>query len=251
MLYDGRSAIAEVLGKDPETDLAVLKITLDDLSSASFGRSESLQVGDPILAIGNPYGFGQSVSAGIVSAKGRYGLNRNQYENFIQTDAAVNIGSSGGALINSNGQVVGINTTIFSLTGEFNGISLAIPIETVKKVTEDIIEHGFVVRGWLGIEVNIQTDQSFDHGKPVKKVVVDKIIPGSPAEMYGIKPGDNIVSFNNKRLSRYPRSLLAITNLKPNNNAKIVILRNSEHRVLNIPLGTKPTTIKAVTINHY
>ncbi|MCY4044481.1 MAG: trypsin-like peptidase domain-containing protein [Cellvibrionales bacterium] len=251
MLFDGRKAVADVLGKDPETDLAILKITLDDLTSATLGRSDTIQVGDAVLAIGNPYGFGQSVSAGIVSAKGRYGLNRNQYENFIQTDAALNIGSSGGALINDKGQVVGINTTIFSLTGEFNGISLAIPIETVQKVTKDIIEHGFVIRGWLGIDVRIQTDQSFDHGKSVKKVIVDNVVPGSPAEMYGIKVGDSLISFNNKRLSKQPRSLLAITNLKPNDNAKIVILRGSEHRVLNIPLGTKPTSEKPIRVNHY
>ncbi len=198
LLADGTTVTANVLGADPDTDLAVLTIDVKNLPSVVIRDSSNLQVGDVVLAIGNPFGFGQTVTQGIISATGRNRLGINTFENFIQTDAAINPGNSGGALINAYGELVGINTAIFSKSGGSQGIGFAIPIRLARDVMTQIIQHGRVIRGWLGLEVqNIspQLAESFGLSDQIG-VLVAGIVRHSPAHTAGIQPGDIILSFD-------------------------------------------------------
>jgi serine protease DegS len=194
VLSDGRTLKAELAGTDPDTDLAVIRTRASDLPAITVGDSDRLRVGDVVLAIGNPYGVGQTVTMGIVGATGRSHLGINTFENFIQTDAAINPGNSGGALINAHGELVGINTAIFSRTGGSDGIGFAIPISLAKGVMDQIVNQGRVVRGWLGIagqDITAELAESFGLSR-VEGVVVSAVLEGGPADLAGLEPGDII-----------------------------------------------------------
>lgn len=197
-LADGRSEAARVVGTDPETDIAVLKISLKQLPVMPLGRSDELRVGDVVLAIGNPYGLSQTVTQGIVSATGRGQLGLSTFENFIQTDAAINLGNSGGALINARGELVGINTAVLAQELGTEGIGFAIPVNLVRGVLEQIIRYGHVKRGWFGVDSqDLSSDEAAEMGLGgVAGIIVNTVTPGSPAERAGLLPGDVIVRLN-------------------------------------------------------
>ncbi|MCA9458840.1 MAG: trypsin-like peptidase domain-containing protein, partial [Nitrospira sp.] len=191
-LTDGRKIKAQVIGSDPETDLAVLKVDLEDLPAITFGQSRQAQVGDVVLAVGNPFGVGQSVTMGIIGALGRTQVGINVFEEFIQTDAAINPGNSGGALTDTSGNLIGINTAIYSRSGGSLGIGFAIPVHVVKEIMEQIIQSGGVVRGWLGVSMQDMTTEladSFGLDK-VEGALVGGVLKDGPADKAGIKPGD-------------------------------------------------------------
>ncbi|WP_309544660.1 trypsin-like peptidase domain-containing protein [Alkalilimnicola ehrlichii] len=216
MLNDGRTADARLIGADPETDLAVLAIELDNLPSITLGHSDALRVGDVVLAIGNPFGVGQTVTQGIVSATGRSQLGLSTFENFIQTDAAINPGNSGGALINARGELVGINTAIFSRSGGSHGIGFAIPAELAREVLISIIEHGRVIRGWVGIEVQPLTmplAESFGLDSDAG-VIVAGVLRNGPADQAGLRPGDVIHTIDDTPVDN-AQSLLRLITARP------------------------------------
>ena len=241
-LRDDRNMETVIVGSDPETDLAVLKIDLDKIPSISLGQSENLKVGDVVLAIGNPFGVGQTVTMGIVSAIGRDSLGINTYENFIQTDAAINPGNSGGALINAYGHLIGINTAIFSRTGGSQGIGFAIPAATAIDVLQQIIEHGRVVRGWLGIEVqDLTPDLAESFGiKNAAGVIVAGILRNGPAAQAGLQPGDIMTRINGQPVRDTKEVLNTIAKIHPNNTVKIDILRRGEEQTLEGKVGQRP-----------
>ncbi len=199
-LHDGRSAQARLIGSDPDTDLALLQVTLDELPAITFGHSSSLQVGDVALAIGNPFGVGQTVTMGIISATNRSQLGISNQENFIQTDAAINPGNSGGALIDAHGNLIGINTAIFSKTGASHGIGFAIPVTTAQHVMEQLIEHGKVLRGWIGVEMqNLTPELADSFGVPTTHgAIIAGIYRNGPAAKAGLTPGDIITHVDGK-----------------------------------------------------
>lgn len=216
-LADGRSTDAEVVGTDPETDLAVLRIRMNELPVITLGRSEEARVGDVVLAIGNPFGVGQTVTQGIVSATGRSQLGLSTFENFIQTDAAINPGNSGGALINARGDMVGLNTAIFSGSGGSHGIGFAIPAELAQGVMESIIETGRVVRGWAGVEVQNLTRQlaeSFELDRP-RGVLVAGVMRDGPADRAGLRPGDLILAIEGEEIGNAQDLLRLVTEQAP------------------------------------
>ena len=227
-LRDGRTASASVIGKDPETDLAVLKLDLENLPAITVGQSEGLRIGDVVLAIGNPFGFGQTVTMGIVSATGRTKLGINTFENFIQTDAAINPGNSGGALIDANGNLVGINTAIYSRSGGSQGIGFAIPVSLAQNVLQDIIQHGRALRGWLGIEARAITPElARSLGLlDTRGVLVVGILRDGPAHQAGLQPGDVILTIDDKTIAEAGDALLAISSRKPGSRIKLHITRN-------------------------
>jgi len=227
LLRDGRSAVARLIGSDPETDLAILQIPLSNLPSITLGHSEHLRVGDMVLAIGNPFGVGQTVTMGIVSATGRNRLGINTFENFIQTDAAINPGNSGGALVNLAGELVGINTAIFSRSGGSQGIGFAIPGQLATDVMRQIIEQGRVVRGWLGIEAQDLTEElaatlGVTGGRGV---VVTSLLREGPAYQAGIQPGDLLTLIEGEAIINTRAVLDRVTRLKPGTQVRITGLR--------------------------
>jgi serine protease DegS len=227
-LPDGRGADAVVVGIDPETDLAVLRVELADVPVITIGESEHLRVGDVVLAIGNPFGVGQTVTMGIVSATGRKQLGINTFENFIQTDAAINPGNSGGALINPYGELIGINTAIFSRTGGSQGIGFAIPVSIARDVMQQIVEHGRVIRGWLGIEAQEVTEELAESFglREVKGVLVAGVLRNSPAERAGLRPGDIITSIQGAGVNDTIGVLNAIAQHRPGTRIEVEGLRN-------------------------
>ncbi len=229
-LRDGRTASADIVGTDPDTDLAILKIETPQLQSITLGHSRQLRVGDVVLAIGNPFGVGQTVTSGIVSATGRDMLGINTYENFIQTDAAINPGNSGGALITANGNLVGINTAIFSRSGGSQGIGFAIPIDLARDVMQQIIEHGEVVRGWLGVAIqNITEDlaESFEL-ESLEGVIISNIIRNGPADQAGLTRGDVITQINGATVKNVRTALNLISQAKPGTTVKIHGIRQGK-----------------------
>lgn len=241
-LADGRSAAAKVVGTDPETDLAVIKIDLHDLPAITLGHPDDAQVGDVVLAIGNPFGVGQTVTMGIVSALGRNNLTENAFQNFIQTDAAINPGNSGGALVDVNGNLLGINTAIYSQTGGSVGIGFATPISTVKTVMESIIKQGQVVRGWIGVEpqdITPELAESFGI-KQHSGAIIAGVIRGGPADKAGMKPGDILVSIEGKPVRGTMEMLNLIAQLTPGEKAKITVLRNNQEPTLQVLIGKRP-----------
>lgn len=227
VLTDGRHVQGQIVGTDPETDLAVLEIELDDLPAIIVGRSDKLQVGDVVLAIGNPFGVGKTVTQGIVSATGRNQLGINTIEDFIQTDAAINPGNSGGALINAYGELVGINTVIFSKSGGSQGIGFAIPAALAQDVMTQIIENGQVIRGWLGVEVqdiNPQLAESFGLQDP-NGVAIAGVVSNSPADRAGLEPGDIIVRLDGEAVANAREALHAIAHHHPGGTLHIAGLR--------------------------
>ena len=242
ILNDSRKAIAKVIGTDPDTDLAILKIELDKLPVIVLGNSESLQVGDPVLAIGNPFGVGQTVTGGIVSALGRNQLGINTFENFIQTDAAINPGNSGGALVDVNGTLMGINTAIYSRSGGSMGIGFAIPVSTAKQVLEDIVKDGQVTRGWIGVEpqeINPELAETINV-KVKSGVIITGVLQNGPAAQAGIQPGDVIVAVNGKAISTVAELLGAVAGLKPGIAAPVSVLRKDGKTELAVTPSKRP-----------
>ncbi len=241
-LADGKKLLAKVVGNDPETDLAVLRVSSENLPSISFGSSEALRVGDIVLAIGNPFGVGQTVTSGIVSALGRTGLGINTFENFIQTDAAINPGNSGGALIDAQGNLVGINTAIFSRSGGSTGIGFAIPVSTAKMVLEQIVKNGSVTRGWIGVEVQEITPplaESFRLGG-TRGALVAYVLPGSPAARAGVKQGDVLVEVQGRPVADPAGMLNLIAALAPGQSAKLKLRRQGQDVDASITVGRRP-----------
>jgi serine protease DegS len=223
LLADGRTIDATVVGTDADTDIAVLHINLQNLPAIVIGDSKRLRVGDVALAIGNPFGVGQTVTFGIISATGRDHLGINAFEDFIQTDAAINPGNSGGALINASGELIGINSAIYSRTGGSQGIGFAIPINMAKGVMTQIIEHGHVERGWLGIEAQDLTGQLAETFglKDTRGVLISGVLRGGPADQAGIQPGDVITSINGKPVSDASESMKIISRQKPDTEIEL------------------------------
>ena len=247
VLNDSRRARAKVIGTDPDSDLAVLKIELDQLPTIVLGNSESLQVGDQVLAIGNPFGVGQTVTSGIVSALGRNQLGINTFENFIQTDAAINPGNSGGALVDTNGNLLGINTAIYSRSGGSMGIGFAIPVATAKLVLEGIVKDGQVTRGWIGVEPNeLSPELAETFGVKAKEgVIITGVLQNGPAATAGIKPGDVIVAVADKSVSNVSELLTNVAALKPGTASTFSVLRRDEKIALNVTPGVRPKPRRA------
>ncbi|MDR6502815.1 Do family serine endopeptidase [Burkholderia sp. DN3021] len=241
-LADGRTATAKVIGSDPETDLAVLKINMTNLPTITLGRSDQSRVGDVVLAIGNPFGVGQTVTMGIISALGRNHLGINTFENFIQTDAPINPGNSGGALVDVNGNLLGINTAIYSRSGGSLGIGFAIPVSTARTVLESIITTGSVTRGWIGVEpqdVTPEIAESF--GLQQKSgAIVAGVLQGGPADKAGIKPGDILVTVNGEEITDTTKLLNVVAQIKPGTPTKVHVVRKGKEFDVNVVIGKRP-----------
>jgi len=242
-LSDGRHAKAHVIGSDPDTDLAVIKIDLPGtLPTITFGHSDHLHVGDIVLAVGNPFGVGETVTMGIVSALKRNHLGLNTFENFIQTDAAINPGNSGGALVDVNGNLVGINSAIYSPSGGSLGIGFAIPVSTAKHVMEQIIQHGSVTRGWIGVAVQELTPQLADSFKlgNVQGVLIADVFHNGPADRAGIRPGDILTMVNDKQVTDSASMLQSIAALQPGKTAVLKVVRNQSEIAVKVLIGKRP-----------
>jgi len=240
-LNDGRSAEAQLVGTDPDTDLAVLKIELDNLPEVKIANLKKLKIGDVVLAIGYPFRIGQTVTQGIISATGRNQVSQNTYENFLQTDAAINPGNSGGSLINTEGEIVGINSLIYTETGNFNGIGFAIPIDLVSDVMKQITENGYVIRGWLGVEgqnVPLQTLQSID--LQVQGVLITGVDEGGPGHKAGLEVGDIITHINQIDIKDTADVLDMIAAGRPGDNFRIDGLRERQSFSVDAVLGQRP-----------
>lgn len=242
VLTDGRKAPAKIVGLDPETDLAVIKINLDKLPVIVLGQSELARVGDVVLAIGNPFGVGQTVTMGIISALGRNNLHINSFENFIQTDAAINFGNSGGALVDTRGNLIGINTAIYSQSGGSVGIGFAIPVSTAKTVMEAIIKDGHVVRGWIGVEtqdITPELAQSFNLQRSSGAIIAG-VVRNGPADKAGIVPGDILLTVQGKPVGDTTEMLNLIAQLPPGEKAKMTVLRKNREAALDVMVGKRP-----------
>ena len=245
ILNDTRKAKARVIGTDPDTDLAILKIDLDKLPAIVLGDSDTLQVGDPVLAIGNPFGVGQTVTGGIVSALGRNQLGINTFENFIQTDAAINPGNSGGALVDVNGNLMGINTAIYSRSGGSMGIGFAIPVSTAKQVLDGIVKDGQVTRGWIGVEpqnLNAELAETFNIKPDAVKaggVIITGVLQNGPAAQAGVQPGDVITAVKGKPVGNVSQLLTAVAALKPGTPAPLTVLRAGNQSDLAVTPGVR------------
>ncbi len=241
--YDGRKTKARLVGADPESDLAVLKVITDTpLSPITLAPPESLRIGDVVLAIGNPFGVGQTVTSGIVSALGRTHLGINTFENFIQTDAAINPGNSGGALVDTNGRLVGINTAIYSQSGGSMGIGFAIPVSLAKSVMEQIIKTGSVTRGWIGVEVQDLTPElSESFGvKLGQGALIAGVMRNSPADKAGIKPGDVLLAVGGQPVKDAQVMLDLIAALTPGMPARFTLVRTGKSQDVTVTIGRRP-----------
>lgn len=242
VLNDSRRARAKVIGTDPETDLAILKVSLDRLPVITLGNSDALQVGDQVLAIGNPFGVGQTVTGGIVSALGRNQLGINTFENFIQTDAAINPGNSGGALVDVNGHLMGINTAIYSRSGGSMGIGFAIPVSTAKIVLESIVKDGVVTRGWIGVEpADLSPELMETFGVKAKRgVLITGVLQNGPAAQSGMRPGDVVTDVGGKNVTNVSELLTNVAGLKPGTPAKFKVQRRDDTVELTVTPGKRP-----------
>jgi serine protease DegQ len=241
-LADGRKGVARLVGTDPETDLAVIKVEMKNLPAITLAQIDQARVGDVVLAIGNPFGVGQTVTMGIISALGRNHLGINTFENFIQTDAAINPGNSGGALVDANGNLLGINTAIYSRSGGSLGIGFAIPVTTVKTVLEEIIKTGQVTRGWIGVEpqdITPELAQGFGLGEKSGTIIAG-VLKGGPADKAGVRPGDILIAVNGKPISDTTEMLNSIAQLTPGKPAKLTVLRKRQETNLEITVGKRP-----------
>ncbi len=245
-LADGRKARAHVIGSDPETDLAVIKIDLPgSLPAITFGHPENAHVGDIVLAIGNPFGVGETVTMGIISALKRDHLGLNTFENFIQTDAAINPGNSGGALVDTNGNLVGINSAIYSPNGGSLGIGFAIPATIAKKTMEQIMQYGSVTRGWIGagIQEVSPDDATFSSGH-TRGVLITEVLRNSPAELAGIKAGDVLIAIDSKPINDWSAMLDTIANLPPGKIVPVKVVRNGKEIALPVKIGKRPKPVE-------
>ncbi|STR44991.1 Do family serine endopeptidase [Iodobacter fluviatilis] len=241
-LSDGRTATAKLIGADPDTDLAVIKIELDRLPAITFADASKAEIGDVVLAIGNPFGVGQTVTMGIISALGRSELGINTFENFIQTDAPINPGNSGGALIDTKGNLVGINTAIYSRTGGSLGIGFAIPASTIRQIMDALIKDGSVTRGWLGVEMQEVTPElaaSFRLDE-AKGALIAGVVRGGPADRAGLKPGDVLLKIGGSEVRNASGMLNLIAAFKPDEEVEMEIFRRGKPVVLPVKLGKRP-----------
>lgn len=246
VLPDGRKAAAKMVGTDPETDLAVVRIEMDKLPVVALGQVEQAKVGDVVLAIGNPFGVGQTVTMGIISALGRNNLHINHFENFIQTDAAINFGNSGGALIDTQGNLLGINSAIYSQTGGSVGIGFAIPVSTARSVLDAIIKDGHVVRGWIGVEsqeITPELAHSFGLDRDSGAIIAG-VVRNGPADKAGMKPGDILLSVDGKPVKDTNEMLNLIAQLSPGGQSTMRILRKSRESDLQLTVGKRPPAKK-------
>jgi Do/DeqQ family serine protease len=242
-LQDGRKAKAKIIGTDPDSDLAVIRIETDNLPTLPFKTSGN-QVGDVVLAIGNPFGVGQTVTQGIISALGRNGLGINTYEDFIQTDAAINPGNSGGALIDVGGNLVGINSAIYSRSGGSMGIGFAIPAKLAQQVMMEIIQHGQVIRGWMGVEVrptsgDFNADGSLNN-KVSEGAFIAGVVRGGPAAGGGIEPGDVVTSIDGQKITDSGQFITRVGAIKPGTKVKLIVKRGNREIELAVTIGTRP-----------
>ena len=244
-LTDGRQARARLIGTDPETDLAVLKVPLERLPVMALGEATSLQVGDAVLAIGNPFNVGQTVTSGIVSALGRRGLGLSTFENFIQTDAAINPGNSGGALVDALGNLVGINTAIFTRSGGSQGIGFAIPVDTARQVMESLVRDGTVRRGWIGVEPRDLTPEvAASIGVPVQEgVLVTGVLAGGPAAQAGLRPGDVVMKVGPRTVVNTAQLLAAVAALPPDSDTTLGLQRGSQALDVTVHVALRPKAV--------
>ncbi|MDI1309143.1 MAG: Do family serine endopeptidase [Methylotenera sp.] len=244
-LADGRKMSAKVVGTDPETDLALIKIEADNLPAITFASSDTLAVGDVVLAIGNPFGVGQTVTQGIISALGRNHLGINTFENFIQTDASINPGNSGGALINTDGNLVGINSAIYSRSGGSMGIGFAIPATLARQVMDQIVSQGNVTRGWIGIEAQDITPELAESFKlpAAEGALIAGVLKNSPAEKAGLHAGDVLLTIDNKPIADTSTMLTLIAALTPNKKVTFKIARAEERLNIAVMIGKRPKPI--------
>ena len=241
-LNDGRQVKARQVGADPESDLAVLKVDLKNLPAVTFGRPEQVNVGDVVLAIGNPFGVGQTVTMGIVSGLGRSHLGINTFENFIQTDAAINPGNSGGALVDTQGNLIGVNTLIFSRTGGSMGIGFAIPVSLARQVMEQIIQTGSVTRGWIGVEVQDMTPELAESFKltNIRGVLIAGVVRPGPADKAGVKPGDILLEVDGKSVPDSSAMLNVVAAIEPAKTATLKLVRNGNEFTVKLTVGKRP-----------
>ena len=243
VLADGRRANARVIGADPESDLAVLKIDLPDLPVMTPSDSDRIEVGDRVLAIGNPFGVGQTVTSGIVSALGRDQLGINTFENFIQTDAAINPGNSGGALTDEQGRLLGINTAIYSRSGGSLGIGFAIPVNVARQALQDIVQNGRVVRGWIGVESTALTPELAENlgAASAQGVIITGVLNGGPAARAGMRPGDVVTLINGRPVRTVAELRAGITALRPGTAATFTALRQGQNVEMQLVPGLRPS----------
>jgi serine protease DegQ len=241
-LSDGRQVQARLVGTDPETDIAVLKIALDKLPAIPLGDAASLAVGDAVLAIGNPFNVGQTVTSGIVSALGRNQLGINTFENFIQTDAAINPGNSGGALVDADGRLIGINTAIFSRSGGSLGIGFAIPVDVARQVASAILENGAVARGWIGVQTRELTPELAEALKlgDAKGVLIGGVVADAPAARAGIKPGDVLTRIGDQAVATPAELLASVAALKPRSQVEVGVQRAGRPLSFQLAVGQRP-----------
>ena len=241
-LVDGRNAKAKIIGSDPESDLAVLKIDLENLPSITIGNSESAKIGDIVLAFGNPFAVGQTVTMGIIGAKGRSQVGINTFENFIQTDAAINPGNSGGALTDTAGNLIGINTAIWSRTGGSLGIGFAIPVSAAIQIMKQIIETGSVTRGWLGVSMHDVTPELVESLKLKKLggILITGVLKDGPADQAGIKPGDILQAVDGDEISNSAEVLNLVAALPPGRTVLLTIIRSQSEKSFKVTVGKRP-----------
>ena len=240
-LHDGRTVAGKIVGADPDTDLAVVRVNAPGLTAITFGQSEQARVGDLVLAIGDPFSVGQTVTMGIISAVGREIAPANPFGRFIQTDAAINPGNSGGALVDTNGNLIGINTLIFSRSGGYQGIGFAIPVSLAKRVMEQIIETGSVTRGWFGVDVaDISPELAESLGlKGTRGAIVGAIERGSPAEKGGVRLGDVIVAINGRAVPDVSSALNAIAEMSPGKTVPVTVVRRNQELTVDVTVGKR------------
>jgi len=243
VLADGRRSVAKVIGSDPDSDLAVLKIDGRDLPAVTFGVADALQVGDVVLAIGNPFNVGQTVTSGIVSALGRTGLGLNTFENFIQTDAAINPGNSGGALVDAGGQLLGINTAIYSRSGGSMGIGFAIPVTTARQVMDGLIRNGVVTRGWIGVQPRDLTPELAESikSRATRGVLIAGVLQDGPASDAGMLPGDVVLRIAGHPVANTAQLLNEVAALAPQSRTSVSILRGDQALDLQIKVAQRPS----------